>query len=149
MAVVLGKRKRVTETENKSSSRKTLDAVGIPDGSDNEEQDERGLKEIFRRHFEARFKPLEVQRVDAEAKGSSEDGDEDEDDDAKNGEDVWEGFESGDEDIVTVVEHGARVEDDTQRLDKQELKAFMVRLSPATVHERSLMFSYSPRNLHP
>jgi hypothetical protein len=110
MATMLGKRKR-------------RNVEGIEDkrrqGSEDSGSLELDAQEIFRRHFEAQFKPLPV--VQKKTEEVLEEASEDESD--KDSE--WDGISEGEEDAVQVVEHidsqpGMAV------MSKEELKAFMV-----------------------
>lgn len=79
------------------------------------------LQAIFRRHFEARFKPLpEDCKPKAQKTALVEDEDEDEEDSE------WSGFSDEREDeAVDVVDHSLGVAATTE-ISKEELKAFMV-----------------------
>lgn len=120
MAVVLGKRKRVAEGAGERVERGGVDGVEMAGEEDSAEESERDVRDVFRRHFEARFKPLPreewavAEEEEAESGGEDDEGEE------------WEGFESDDEVAVPVVEHNGRVDDTSSLLDKGELRAFMV-----------------------
>jgi hypothetical protein len=136
MASILAKRRRADpETSRKV---RVISKGGAPARkSDAESDDEDGqevldAQEIFRRHFEAQFKPLpEVRlrekKVDVQ---ESEEEDEEEDWDGISGD--GEGEDGGsdedeDEDMaptVDVVEHTATIT--RPKMSKAELKAFMV-----------------------
>lgn len=111
MAIILGKRKRVhrVDLQRRSSS---------PESSQNSGRED--LQAIFKRHFEAKFKPLDPEPEKTKIVEQVEDvPDEDEDS-------GWEGINSGEEAVVEVVEHSAsRVINERAR--KDELKAFMVK----------------------
>jgi hypothetical protein len=110
MATSLGKRKRRTVDTTKEDRRH---------GSADSESEETNAQELFRRHFEAKFKPLpvvkKVETVVVEV--ASEDDSEEESD--------WDGISDHGEGAVEVVEHA-----DTQSrmalMSKEELKVFMV-----------------------
>ncbi|KAH8128605.1 hypothetical protein ACSS6W_003669 [Trichoderma asperelloides] len=106
-------------------------------------------QEIFRRHFEAQFLPLEEQekrKAQKVRRNEDEDEEEDEDDSDGSGEDEWDGVsgddisdedddelddddeEEEDEDdapIVEVVDHSAPQSSKANTMSKRELKAFM------------------------
>ncbi|PTB46553.1 uncharacterized protein TrAFT101_003996 [Trichoderma asperellum] len=106
-------------------------------------------QEIFRRHFEAQFLPLEEQEKSKAQKvrrNEDEDEEEDEDDSDGSGEDEWDGVsgdeisdedddelddddeEEEDEDdapIIEVVDHSAPQSSKANTMSKRELKAFM------------------------
>ena len=117
MAIILGKRKRVhrVDLQRRSSS---------PESSQNSGRED--LQAIFKRHFEAKFKPLDPEPEKTKVVEQVEDvPDEDEDSD-------WEGINSGEEAAVEVIEHSAsRVINERAR--KDELKAFMVKLQAMCV----------------
>jgi len=116
MASLLGKRKRASKTATSvASSQRDIAAAEA-------EANAQELQDIFRRAFEAKFKPLvvepntaleDVKRLDDEA-DSAED---------------WDGLSADVEDeetpgLVQVVEHGTIAE--TEALTRAEMKAFMV-----------------------
>lgn len=120
MAVMLGKRKRARGSADGAGEREDWRSSSPSPESCADEAEERDVQDVFRRHFEAKFKPL----VRVEAPMTQEEtvdvaGEEDE-------EDEWEGFESEDEAPITVVEHNGALEGMASRLEKRELKAFMV-----------------------
>jgi hypothetical protein len=89
-----------------------------------------GAREVFRRHFEAKFLPLAKE----EQIEQSDNGDEVEaeaEDEIYEGEE-WEGFSSEDG-AVMIVEHSAVGGRSASMLDKLELKAFMVRLRSGSI----------------
>lgn len=117
MAPLLGKRKRTDkETASGASSQRETAAA-------NAEENAQELQDIFRRAFEAKFKPL-VTEPEALSKdiGKSEEEAESEED--------WDGLSADDDDeeevsgLVQVVEHGVIAE--TETLTRAEMKAFMV-----------------------
>ncbi|KAM0249546.1 hypothetical protein ACHAQJ_008974 [Trichoderma viride] len=104
-------------------------------------------QEIFRRHFEAQFLPLQEEERKAQKKVRRNDGDEDDEDDSDgsgSGEGEWgglsgdeesdqdgdddddvEGEEEDDTPIVEVVDHSVSQAPKTSTMSKRELKAFM------------------------
>lgn len=120
----LGKRKRSSSSTAKARAKLQED----PSTSDTED-----LQEVFRRHFEAKFKPLSPAKKSREADNvtqelEAEDGDDEGDADS------WGGVSSDDagdnEDVemadgIEVVEHTGLGRYD--RASKAEMKAFMVR----------------------
>ncbi|KAE8446699.1 hypothetical protein EG329_011743 [Mollisiaceae sp. DMI_Dod_QoI] len=123
MAPTLGKRKRENETEILKRARKV--------SSEGLDSTELNAQEIFRRHFEAQFKPLPTVRKPTKATEQlPEDQSEDESD--------WDGISDGDEEGVQVVEHTdthARI----TAMSKEELKAFMTSKPPKNTTEVSLL----------
>lgn len=115
MAVTLGKRKRVRRETVSKTETAPQDA---PNYSDQED-----LQAIFRRHFEARFKPLadlakpKEKPVDLVAEESTEE------------ESEWDGISEDEEAPVEVIEHSTST-DAASLLDKQAQKAFMVHRAP-------------------
>ncbi|KFY62432.1 hypothetical protein V496_04606, partial [Pseudogymnoascus sp. VKM F-4515 (FW-2607)] len=114
------------------------------DEEDEEEEEELDAAEIFRRHFEARFKPLpDVKEKKGGKKGAvaEEEEDDDEDEDEEWGGLSGEGSEdddaeedSEDEGVkrrkIDVVEHTAAVS--APKMSKAELKAFMSARPPTS-----------------
>lgn len=117
MAVSLGKRKRSQPTE---PSDKTTQSSSPSLDSD---EDTRTLQDIFRRHFEAKFKPLPLEKPHASEPVGE---DQDEDVDSTDEDAEWSGF--SDEEDVEVVEHSHDTFSTTAH-DRHDLKAFMVRHS--------------------
>jgi len=114
MAVILGKRKR---QENNHPSPKNRQQP-IRDPSPPAESDV--LQNVFRRAFEAQFRPLaiEAQPVANVTENTWQSSGEEEDSD-------WEGI-SDEEDGVDVVEHSFNSTVDGERMSKSERRAFMV-----------------------
>jgi hypothetical protein len=113
MAPTLGKRKRRT-------------AEATEDNREDDGEDSASLEldaqEIFRRHFEAQFKPLPV--VQKTVKVPEEAPPEDESDGASE----WDGISEEEETTVQVVEH-VDAQSRMAAMSKEELKVFMVLLS--------------------
>lgn len=134
MAVALGKRKRRSENVSDHTTAQASESV----------DDNQDLQDIFRRAFEAKFKPLEV----VKKKSKSEEYDEAVKAVAIEAEESdWSGF-SEREDAVQVVEVGtSRYEENTSRT--RESRSFMVHIFRAdlTVRGRRLTL-YSRPNLH-
>jgi hypothetical protein len=111
MASMLGKRKRRTIEISKG------------DRDESGESDASGLdvQEIFRRHFEAQFKPLPAAQKSLKpvAEESADESEEDSD---------WEGISDDEENAVQVVEH-TEAQARAAAMSKEELKSFMVFLS--------------------
>ncbi|OCL09118.1 hypothetical protein AOQ84DRAFT_431443 [Glonium stellatum] len=116
MAINPGKRKRVTreDLQKRSSS---------PESSQNSETED--IQAIFKRHFEAKFKPLDPEHKKTKIiKQVEEAQDEDRDSD-------WDGIISSEEAAVEVIEHSAlRVVN--ERAEKDEIKAFMSSKPPSS-----------------
>jgi hypothetical protein len=94
-----------------------------PEAEEGEESEASGLdaQEIFRRHFEAQFKPLPaVPKFSKPANDESGDGSE--------GDSDWDGISDDEENAVQVVEHTER-RARTAAMSKEELKSFMVFLT--------------------
>ncbi|KAF2669480.1 hypothetical protein BT63DRAFT_455460 [Microthyrium microscopicum] len=106
MTVTLGKRKR-TQPKSTIKSTKSTD-------SDDESQH---VQDVFRKHFEAQFKPLPTEENTAQSQ-------EDLRSDASSDSDSWSGF-SEDENTIEVVEHTNDRPARSDVLDKHELKAFL------------------------
>jgi hypothetical protein len=122
MAPTLGKRKRISREELERPSRSPSPSSG---SSDSDRED---LQAIFRRAFEAKFKPLAVepkkQRIEEiEIKDEEEEEDEEGSD--------WSGIDDDEGDVVQVIEYtGSQLErDDTSRA---EMKAFMSSKPPTS-----------------
>lgn len=108
MATILGKRKR----------RAALDAKDNRQDGEDSETLELNAQEVFRRHFEAHFKPLpQVERpvkvLEEQAVGESEDDSE------------WDGISDGEQTVVQVVEHTDR-QFRTATMSRVEVKSYMV-----------------------
>jgi len=126
MAVTLGKRKRPANPV--SGDREAGEGkAGLDEGPRPED--------VFRRLFEARFRPLGTGNLsEGEGKGLEEEGDEedaeewtgfsDEDDEE---EDEDEDEDEEDEDGVEVIEYDGNVVGAVDRIGRREVRAFMVR----------------------
>jgi hypothetical protein len=121
MAPLLGKRKRNVLIDKPTEASKQQLANG--------ESDE-DVQAIFRRHFEAQFRPLSVEQV--AGKSDNEPYDETADYLAERGDtesdnSSWDGFSSKEaDDIVEVVEHDTRHHLEANH-SKRDLRAYMVR----------------------
>lgn len=127
---LLGKRKRRPEKE--------LDRTHT-DKARSESPDQQDVNEIFRKAFEAKFKPLPqeekvIEEVVAEAQNDHSDEDS-----------AWSGI-SEDEEEVEVVQHTADATSKSESLSKREQRAFMVCISHIPIFENDTD-STSPRNL--
>lgn len=133
---------RVLEEESATTQ---VDDMRSSDEDEDEEDEEDGEEEldaaeIFRRHFEARFKPLpDVKEKKVKKKGAVVEEEEHDDEDEEWGGLSGEGSENDDEEEdsedegvkrrkIDVVEHTAAVS--APKMSKAELKAFMVRSHP-------------------
>jgi hypothetical protein len=103
---MLGKRKRRTPRKERK---------GESEESDTEELD---AQEIFRRHFEAQFKPLPA--TQKSLKPADEELEDESEDDSD-----WDGISDEEENAVQVVEH-TEAQARTAAMSKEELKSFMV-----------------------
>jgi hypothetical protein len=117
MATNLGKRKWRTVEETQQDLR---------EGSEVSEPPEGDAQELFRRHFEAKFKPLPVvKKAEKVIEVQEDDSEEDSD---------WDGISEDEQTAVQVVEH-TDAQSRMALMSKKELKAFMVWLShPSTIH---------------
>ena len=116
MATTLGKRKRRTAEVTQDHAR---------DDSENSESSEVDAQELFRRHFEAKFKPLPVVKEAEKLVEAQEDDSEEESD--------WDGISEDEQAAVEVVEH-TDAQSRMALMSKEELKVFMVCRS-STIHE--------------
>ncbi|KAJ9662959.1 pre-rRNA processing and 40S ribosomal subunit assembly [Coniosporium apollinis] len=117
MAVTLGKRKRV--------GRETVSRIETAPQDAPNDSDQEDLQAIFRRHFEAKFKPLAApakpkkEAVDHIAEELTE------------GESDWDGISEDEEAPVEIIEHSTST-DAASLLDKQAQKAFMSSKPPTS-----------------
>ena len=122
MATTLGKRKRAVAETSKNDRRQQRE------DSSSSELD---AQEIFRRHFEAQFKPLPVSMKAVKViKEAPEDDSEEESD--------WDGISDIEETAVQVVEH-TEAQSRMATMSREELKAFMVH-PPIPLHTTSTKF---------
>lgn len=111
MATTLGKRKRRTAKATEDGRQDDEDATLL----------ELKAQEIFRRHFEARFKPLpQVETKALETKAATEKLEVDSEEDSE-----WGGISDGDEAAVQVVEH-TDAQSRIATMSKEEVKSYMV-----------------------
>lgn len=109
MATTLGKRKRRSHKSTEHGRKDDEDDTLL----------ELNAQEIFRRHFEARFKPLPqaeknaLKAIEEQLEVKSEEDSE------------WDGISDGDESAVQVVEH-ADAQSRMATMSKEEVKSFMV-----------------------
>ena len=121
MAVTLGKRKR--RVNPASGNQGAGERVNL--GAEEEGDDGVRVEDVFRRHFEARFRPLK--RAATAGSSEAEEGEGDAGDEEAS---EWSGF-SEDEGGVEVVEHDGRLAGTASRVGRHEVKAFMVRVYAA------------------
>ncbi|KZM23689.1 pre-rRNA processing and 40S ribosomal subunit assembly [Ascochyta rabiei] len=119
MAPQLGKRKRVTREELERPSRSPSPASG----SDNED-----LQELFRRAFEAKFKPLDVapKKPRIEETPTVDEAEEDEE------ESDWSGLSDDESNKVEVIEYKDATYDSDEEASKAAKRAFMSSKPPMT-----------------
>jgi hypothetical protein len=122
MAPTLGKRKRITreDLEQPSRSPSPSSASSDEDGED--------MQDIFRRAFEAKFKPLDVEPKKVKTETVvEEDGGESEEESA------WSGISSENEDAngIEVIEYGGS-RPTNEKASKAEMKAFMSSRPPSS-----------------
>lgn len=108
MATTLGKRKRCAVERTQDDGR---------ENSENSESSEIDAQELFRRHFEAKFKPLPLVKKVEEVVTVQENGSEEGSD--------WDGISEEGHDAVEVVEH-TDAQSRMALMSKEELKTFMV-----------------------
>ena len=123
MAPQLGKRKRVTREELERPSR----SPSPSSGSDNED-----MQELFRRAFEKKFKPLDVEpkkpKKVEEAPIAQEDEEEEDDDESD-----WSGLSDTESNKVQVIEYkDATYDSDEEAAAKAAKRAFMTSKPPTT-----------------
>ncbi|KAH7378386.1 hypothetical protein DE146DRAFT_637877 [Phaeosphaeria sp. MPI-PUGE-AT-0046c] len=119
MAPTLGKRKRVSRAELEQPSRS-------PSPSSNSDSEGEDLQAIFRRAFEAKFKPLAVEPkkqkvVPVEVQQDDEEEDEDTD---------WAGISDNEDDIEVIEYKDSRLDEDDS--SRAEMKAFMSSKPPTS-----------------
>ncbi|ORY17565.1 hypothetical protein BCR34DRAFT_555099 [Clohesyomyces aquaticus] len=149
MAPTLGKRKRVTREQLESSTRSPSpsDSASEQSSTDGGGED---MQDIFRRAFEAKFKPLAIEPISRTKKFSEEEQDPGE-------ESGWSGISSGSEgddssdtdddvDGVEIITHTSS-HAPLEKLSKAELRAFMVRLPSPSPSQ--LTPTHSPPNPRP
>ena len=137
MAPQLGKRKRVTREQLERPSRS-------PSPEESGSSDNEDMQELFRRAFEKKFKPLDVEPVTSKAKETpaeedDEDDDEDEDEEEGSGaEDDWSGLSDDDTPKVEVIEYKDATYDDSDEATSKALKrAFMSSKPPTSTSTKS------------
>ncbi|KAH7360883.1 hypothetical protein BKA65DRAFT_474014 [Rhexocercosporidium sp. MPI-PUGE-AT-0058] len=120
MSSKLGKRKRITHKHEPAHRAES-------EGSGSEELD---AQEIFRRHFEAQFKPLPVMKKEIVVERVPEE---------ESGEDSdWDGISEDEENGVQVVEH-TDAQSRMAAMSKEELKSFMSSKIPKNTPTVSLL----------
>ncbi|KAF2841461.1 hypothetical protein M501DRAFT_1000687 [Patellaria atrata CBS 101060] len=133
MAVVLGMRKRQTQT--------TLAKRKQPSLCSSEDSNE-DLQAVFRRHFEAQFKPLDKKPAPKPQEqpqiSDLEDGEEEEEEE----EEDWAGLSPSPEPAVEIIEHVTTTT--STRASKSELKAFHSSKPPSLLPTLSLSTSNPP-----
>ncbi|KAF2261180.1 hypothetical protein CC78DRAFT_561908 [Lojkania enalia] len=123
MAPTLGKRKRVTR-EGLEQSSHLHSPSSASSNSDSED-----VQDIFRRAFEAKFKPLDVEPQESKITEPEEEEEEEEEELEEDSD--WSGISSEAEDEIEVIEHSTtrRLGD---RLSKAEMRAFMSSKPPTS-----------------
>jgi hypothetical protein len=140
MAPALGKRKRISRKELEQSSRSPS-----PSSDSNDSGEEDDVQAIFRRAFEAKFKPLamETKKVNMDTPKEIEEEDLVEEDDAE-----WAGISEGDDHVQVIDYTDTQLgRDDTS---KAEMKAFMSSKPPTSTAapKKSLTGKKSPDDAH-
>lgn len=132
MAPQLGKRKRVTREQLERSSRSRSRSASASPGESSDEED---MQELFRRAFEKKFKPLDVEPVaskDKETPVEDEVKDHDEEQDSE-AEDDWSGLSDDDNTPnVEVVEYRDTAYDDSDEATSKALKRAFMSSKPPT-----------------
>jgi hypothetical protein len=137
MAPTLGKRKRISRAELEQPSRSPSPSSA---SSDSEGED---LQAIFRRAFEAKFKPLpaetkkaKIEEVRMEVEEEEEDEDEEDTD--------WAGISEGEDDVEVIDYTNSRL--GREDMSRAEMKAFMSSKPPtsATAPSKSLTIKKKP-----
>lgn len=109
----MGKRKRRAEGTREEPP------ANVRSGSESEDDDENTARALFQRAFEAKFKPLEIKKIE-----SKDEDEADEADQADGLESDWSGL-SEDEDAIEVIEHSNPNANSEDGVDPGK-KAFMV-----------------------
>ncbi|PVI07600.1 hypothetical protein DM02DRAFT_666518 [Periconia macrospinosa] len=119
MAPTLGKRKRVTREELERPSRSPS-----PSSESQESDGSEDVQALFRKAFEAKFKPLDIEPVQKKVK---EDEIEHDDEEIEEEDSDWSGISSEDEndDGVEVFDYAANNKQPREKMSKAELRAFM------------------------
>lgn len=127
MAPALGKRKRITREELERASR----SPSPSSSSDSQDSDSEDVQALFRKAFEAKFKPLDIEPVQKKVKESEIERDDAEVEEEEEGSD-WSGInsEDEDEDEVEVVDYADNTRKERERVSKAELRAFMSNKPP-------------------
>lgn len=136
MAPALGKRKRVTRAELEQESRSPSPSSGSGDDSGAED-----LQAVFRRAFEAKFKPLPTEPKKPKIEDIPVQEDEEEEDEEESN---WSGISDHENDVEVVEYHDPHRElDDTERA---EMKAFMSSKPPTSASKSTSTSSSQKRN---
>ncbi|KAA8568315.1 hypothetical protein EYC84_007351 [Monilinia fructicola] len=125
-------------SEPQSSDISSNDEDGEEEGEDEDDAEPLDPQEIFRRHFEAQFKPLPPTSKKSKASEIIEDPENEEDDD-------WDGLSdnSAEDEVeeqngVQVVEHVKKVDSRIAGMTKAELRAFMSSKIPKSLPTTSI-----------
>jgi hypothetical protein len=135
MAPTLGKRKRISREELEQPS------PSPSPSSDSSKSGGEDLQAIFRRAFEAKFKPLAVEPKKAKIEEAEEELEEDDDEE---GDTDWAGISEDDDDVEIIDYTNTQLgRDDTS---KAEMKAFMSSKPPtsASAPKKSLAVKKKP-----
>jgi hypothetical protein len=114
MAPVLGKRKREAASEKSKSADNGCEREQTPT-----EDETNILQDVLRRHFEQRFKPLDVVEKQEEPEKVEEEPEEE-------SEEEWSGLSEGEESEVEIVEANGGAKRSDILDGKSAMKAFMV-----------------------
>jgi hypothetical protein len=121
MAPHLGKRKRITREELEEASRSPTPETGSGSSGSEEEEGGADIHDIFRRAFEAKFKPLEVEKKKLELEKEDEVLEDEEE------ESDWSGISDEDEEAHKIeVVDVSQSHNKNERMSKAEMRAFMV-----------------------
>ncbi|KAF2638883.1 hypothetical protein P280DRAFT_430375, partial [Massarina eburnea CBS 473.64] len=126
MAPKLGKRKRVTREELERSRSPSPSASE----SDSEHSDGEDVEALFRKAFEAKFKPLDIEPVQKKVK---EEESEDEEEEELEEDSDWSGISSEDEEgKVEVFDYATDSRQLSDKASKAEMRAFMSSKPPTS-----------------
>jgi hypothetical protein len=123
MAPQLGKRKRITREQLERPSRSPSPEAS----SDNED-----MQELFRRAFEKKFKPLDVEPVTIKAKETPVEEEEEDEEEGSDAEDDWSGLSDDDTPKVEVIEYKDTTYDDSDEATSKALKRAFMSSKPPT-----------------
>lgn len=122
MAPQLGKRKRITREELERPTRSR---------SSSAEPNNEDMQELFRRAFEKKFKPLDIEPKKPKAEKAPL-VEEEEDEDDEDNESDWSGLSDDETNKVEVIEYKDATHDSNEEASKAAKRAFMSSKPPTT-----------------